>query len=396
MIPLNKVSPAIPKSTQIRFIVAISPVQKLLEAVITPFLMSYAIENLSDKQRGFIAEMTTHHNITDILNPDNKGKEILLIDFASAFDTIDRRKLYDVLVSRDILPPAITNLLLFIHTNSLIKLGAHTIQTRKGVPQGSLISPLLFNIYIAELLDLMSSFGLTKAFADDIGIALNKDRNTEDAIDVVVNWTNQNSMQLNRSKSGILSKRKPAGQNIKGIPVCAKYKYLGVVIDSNLNTGPHINYLRQTLYKRCLRIMHLSKSNTLQQRMILLKTLILPIANYAKPGTDAAKYRNHNEQLAAVRRKCTRLVLSLGQNTKNVLVNAIISSNLKNLTPEIIHLINTFNRSKCKLHRKRLSTTHLKQNHFINISYTDIEKAIIEGKNQKICHMLKLILTISV
>lgn len=187
VIPLNKASPATPKSTQIRFIIAISPVQKLQEASITPFLMKYAIENLSDKQRGFIAEMTTHQNIVDILDPDNKGKDILLIDFASAFDTIDRRRLYDVIVTRNVLPPDMMKLLLFIHTNSRVQLGAYTMQTLKGVPQGSLMSPLLFNIYIAELLDLMSNYGLTKAFADDIGIAISKDKNTEDAIDLVVN-----------------------------------------------------------------------------------------------------------------------------------------------------------------------------------------------------------------
>lgn len=135
IIYLNKVSQSITKNCQVWYIVAISPILKLLEFIILQYLMKYAFKNLSDTQRGFITGRSTHQNITDILSLANRGKQILFVDFAPAFDNIDRRKLYKIIANRNIILNTLLNLILFIYTNRSVKLGKHKISTCRGVPK---------------------------------------------------------------------------------------------------------------------------------------------------------------------------------------------------------------------------------------------------------------------
>ena len=199
-------------------------------------------------------------------------------------------------------------------------------------------------------------------------------------------------MQLNRSKSGILTKRIPVGTTIKNIPVCKDYKYLGVLIDSNLGTGAHLKYLRLIAYRGCIMIRRMTAHNTLHHRVIMMKMLILPIIDYARPATASTIYKSHENQLQAIRRKCMRLGLGLGYNVKNDIVNSFISSkNLKLLDDEIIEVTNLFNRVRCKTHEKRLTSSHLKE-HCLNITYTDIHN-IIQNGNKNLCNTLKIFLS---
>ena len=124
-----------------------------------------------------------------------------------------------------------------------------------GVPQGSVLAPLLFLIYINDLIDNISSEA--KLFADDsslftvvydVDIAayqLNRD------LEIISNWAHQWKMQFNPDKDKqavqvIFSQKKeavvhpPVLFNGYEIVVIAEHKHLGMILDSKLSFQSHV------------------------------------------------------------------------------------------------------------------------------------------------------------
>lgn len=98
--------------------------------------------------------------------------------------------------------------LLFSNINLCI--GEEKIFFNRGTPQGSLISPILFNLYVNSLLnELQSKVGMNnvKAFADDIMFITLGINATEQAIQTVYDWAANNRMEVNTKKSQILQLR---------------------------------------------------------------------------------------------------------------------------------------------------------------------------------------------
>ena len=71
----------------------------------------------------------------------------------------------------------------------------------KGVLQGSILSPVILNIYVDDLVEKLSR---TFAYADDIMILTRSKKRIEDAITIIREWCVMNKMELNEKKSGIL------------------------------------------------------------------------------------------------------------------------------------------------------------------------------------------------
>jgi hypothetical protein len=76
-----------------------------------------------------------------------------------------------------------------------------------GVPQGAVLSPTLFNMYIDDLVVLLQQFGEAFAFVDDIVISCHGTNNLELTIGIIDTWSTENRIQIDRDKSGILQIR---------------------------------------------------------------------------------------------------------------------------------------------------------------------------------------------
>lgn len=75
----------------------------------------------------------------------------------------------------------------------------------KGVLQGSILSPMLFNIYISELIDRLSETShLTPVYADDIACITTKESKIGEMIERIHNWSIKYKIKLNPKKSAIV------------------------------------------------------------------------------------------------------------------------------------------------------------------------------------------------
>lgn len=264
-----------------RPISVLSGLSKILEKLINNRLIKYLEDNklLSNNQFGFRPKRSTAqavHKLTNYIstNLDNGMHTIgIFLDLAKAFDTISNSLLLHKLETIGIRG---TQLLLFSDylSNRLqcVKIGQQTSTELEnsgfGIPQGSILGPTLFLIYINDLCSQSIHNGIIMSYADDTAIlfsAKSKEEVYEHAqkgFNIVTNWLQNNLLTLNPDKTKyiLFSMRNTALSNINiyahncstnADTACScptlvqaeQLKYLGVTIDSNLNFRKHIELL---------------------------------------------------------------------------------------------------------------------------------------------------------
>ena len=139
------------------------------------------------------------------------------------------------------------------HRTQCVKIGGSTSKhapITRGVPQGSVLGPLLFLIYINNIQksDSDASFHL---FAHDVEAKVNT------SLENITNWLKPNKLTLNIDKSRLLffdlspcpnKAHTLNGQiNSQKLEQSKSVRYLGVVIDNKLNWKSHIEYMNRKI-----------------------------------------------------------------------------------------------------------------------------------------------------
>jgi hypothetical protein len=153
--------------------------------------------------------------------------------------------LFEKLINKG-LSEVVVNTIKLIYSNSKLKVNtlSDTININGGVLQGSIISPMLFNVYIDDLIrKLKKECFEVLAYADDIAVICTGEAQLSNAFVILDEWCKANSMVVNKTKSGIIRIGKMAKENtfIQGYPVVGKYRYLGVWINKDVNCQAHID-----------------------------------------------------------------------------------------------------------------------------------------------------------
>ena len=182
LVPLNKVFPQTPTRTQLRPIMVQSPIIKLLEARFLPKLQRYLNDKLSRSQVGFVQKMGTQINLSRALTQiyqrtNQKSVFCRFIDFSNAYNSVPHTLLFQKLRNKRVLEEDEINFLEQLYSRYRIRIGDSLLQVNKGVAQGSVISPALFNIFLEDLNDeLQTKVGLRLddilCYADDIQSAV--------------------------------------------------------------------------------------------------------------------------------------------------------------------------------------------------------------------------------
>jgi hypothetical protein len=166
--------------------------------------------------------------------------EVALLDMSAAYDTVPRSKLWSKLKDRGV-PDAVLLLLqsLFDHNHSkLIIKNQHSspIPNKRGLLQGSAMSPILFNFFVDDLLTELQTLPGTKvygckvsglAFADDIALIANNAERLQRLVLCAETWAVSNGMKFNATKCEHLGTA--PGPTLDGTIIGTKptAKYLG-------------------------------------------------------------------------------------------------------------------------------------------------------------------------
>ena len=221
----------------------------------------------------------------------------VLIDFRKAFDTVDHEILLHKLhhygirgVAYDWINSYISNRQQMVSYNGASS-SYRTINC--GVPQGSILGPLLFIIYINDL-STVSKILTSVLFADDTTL-LDSDSNLTTLINrfnielvSIVNWLNANRLSLNIDKTNFMTfrpkNRKDSSPDIMisgtKINQVDKAKFLGVIIDSKLNWSDHTKHVIKKISKGIGIIIKARKYFNQDTLLNLYNTMVLPYISY--------------------------------------------------------------------------------------------------------------------
>lgn len=195
------------------------------------------------------------------------------------------------------------DLLNFILKNSYLEINRKKFRIRRGVPQGSIISPLLFDIFMDDLIEFLKNKPSNEnvepekhmlCYADDVAILFRGREKLNNIIKNLENWATRNEMSINKNKSGIMYIRKKDNdymksrekdQKIQGYPIVDEYKFLGINIAPNFDLNNHFNNLKKkikyitykalTLPRNCITPFHASILWTLLIRSNALYGLLM-------------------------------------------------------------------------------------------------------------------------
>ncbi len=310
-----------------------SQMVKLMEKLVLSRLWDYlnSFQSLSVDQHGFQPGASCTTQLLDCLDDwtrmadEGKSVDIIYLDFAKAFDSVPHKRLAHKLHTIGIQGTMLRWLQAFLaHRRQRVVLQgmqSDWLPCTSGVPQGSLLGPTLFLIYIDDMpLNLESD---VKLFADDSKVyravrshvdedTLNRD------LAKLATWSARWLLRFNESKCVVLTVQPQHRDNVPRYTLNGVYlqpvteqKDLGVIITSDLKPTTHINKIcaksrsKIGLIKRCFTQLSPEKMR------ILFQSLVRPLLEFASPAWSPWLVKDI-ENLESVQNKCMRMSNSTG------------------------------------------------------------------------------------
>lgn len=300
----------IPKSNNDFRPVAILPyLSKVCEKLLHQQMNKYLHDNtlLTDRQSGF---RNRHSCVTALIDVSEDIREsiddgdicfLVLLDHSKAFDTVDHNILCTKLLTMFNFSSSSTNLIssyLSGHYQSVFSnnQNSRALPVIKGVPQGSILGPLLFSIYINDLVKHLS-YCRIHLYADDVQIYINSkidkittcvDKLNADLANVHT-WATANGLCINPSKSKcLIITRKSVNLiteptvsiNNQPIQVVNSTKNLGIIFNNTLSWSDHINAAAGKTYSMIRTLWTTQYLTPLNIRILLAKTYLIPSLLY--------------------------------------------------------------------------------------------------------------------
>nr|CAH7767833.1 unnamed protein product [Callosobruchus chinensis] len=314
---------------------------KILEKVVYLQLTEYLEQNglLPSYQSGFRAGHSTTSallNLTDniIRNMDKHVNTVLvMIDFSKAFDTVNHKVLLSKLKHiglSDIPLNFFEHYLVGRRQKVKTIAGTSSIgMVSSGVPQGSVLGPLLYLLYTFDL-DSCIEHCAIQTYADDTQLTFHFDSLHLDEVSYKINldlanitdYCKRHLLRINPDKSSsmlfcpkhlykTLIDRIVLIMDNKRIPIVEHVKNLGVILDQNLRFDAHVSYLSRLIYIK-LKLLYTSRFIlNFKTRKKLVETLVLSTLNYALilyyPCLDSV----NKSRLQRMQNNCCRFVFGL-------------------------------------------------------------------------------------
>ena len=320
----------------------LSSFSKILEKLMSNRLLNFLnnCDILNKYQFGFRNNHSTYMALVILLenlhNALDKGECAIgiFLDFQKAFDTVNHGILLDKLSHYGIRGPAYDWFSSYLNERYQFVVYNGCESEHKfiqcGVPQGSILGPWLFLIYINDLPSVSNLF-MPILFADDTNLFCTG-RNIDslvneinDEMSKVYSWVKANKLSLNIDKTNFMLftpkcfPRTMGNFLIDGHPITEvkETKFLGVIIDNNLKWSAHIQYTSRKISKGIgvmVKARKVFEQNTL---LSLYNSLILPYLNYCIHVWGKA-YDTHLNHLIKMQNKAVRLIAGVTPRTNTV------------------------------------------------------------------------------
>lgn len=314
--------------TNYRPISILNSFSKIFEKIVRDIVFDIVKPILNPRQHGFIKKRSTTTNLIEyteyISRSLNAGKEVHAIytDFSKAFDTVDFSILIQKLELYGIHGTLLRWLESYLINRSLYvaidgwKSGCFS--PTSGVPQGSILGPLLFIIFINDLVrDLSCEYLL---YADDLKIFrvvnnVNDCLYIQNDLGILDNWCTQNKLYLNIEKCFFLRFSLKINKidfmytlGSKSLNIVNQAKDLGVIFDSKLSFGLHIKNIVNKAYRALGFICRITKQFTNEKCFVTLYvSLVRSHLEYASQIWNPFNI-TYIDNIEKVQRKFTRFL----------------------------------------------------------------------------------------
>eukprot|EP00116_Pleurobrachia_bachei_P002029 sb/3462291/ len=316
---------------------------------------------LDKRQYGFRKSSSTEaalHNIVHKIEKRIKKKQYALgvfLDVEGAFDKISFEAIQRGLINKGIEPKTINWIMDMTTTRSLRieHKSEHIIfQIKRGVAQGGILSPLIWNIVLDSLLQSTAKDApaYIQAFADDL-ISLAEGENldiirerTQKTLNHINRWCKEQGLSLSAIKTTMIMFTKNTKWELKPIEIegteiklSESTKFLGVTLDNKLKFNIHVDNITKQAR------INLMKTNIAigstwglspQVALWIYRQTIRPLITYAAPIWINAIYKIHNERkLRSIQRMALRIASGAYPGAAGADLNIITD------TTDIIHHI---------------------------------------------------------
>lgn len=334
--------PKVPKSTRPedhRPINVLPLYEKVLETIVKEQLLAYVNRTkvLLAEQSGF----RKHHSCESALNllllkwkqAVEQGNFVLsvFVDLKRAFETIDREKLKEVLRRYGIRGAALKWFSSYLDRRTQVtrykSATSSAVGVDLGVPQGSVLGPLLFILYMNDLKRALQRVEVN-LFADDTVLFVAGD-NINECFDIMnaelsnfSEWLRWKKLQLNVNKTKCMIVTTRRIHNYSGsvqidgeeIERVETIKYLGVMLDEKLNFNEHIDYTIRKAARKFGVLCRIGRYLTTEAKINVYKSLIAPHFDYCASILFLAT-RQQLKRMQVLQSKVMRLILKCDRLT---------------------------------------------------------------------------------
>ena len=269
------------------------PVSKIFERIMVNQISVYIEKYLSSYLCGFRKGYNTQHCLIIMLEKWRKALDnhhvagALLTDLSKAFDCLNHELLIAKLNAYGFDKPSLSFIYNYLsHRKQRTKVKTALSSWSdiiSGIPQGSIIGPLLFNIYLNDIFLFVDENSLTN-YADDntpyttaakVETVIN---NLENETAILITWFKDNFFKMNADKCHLLvtNHDEDVSANIDGeiIKGNRSVKLLGINIDNNLNFNEHVSIICNKVSLKLHALTRISHFLSTEKLRMIMKAFI--------------------------------------------------------------------------------------------------------------------------
>lgn len=318
-------------SSSYRPISLLSLLSKLFEKLLLPRISKHLsiAQAIPTHQFGFRHSHSTiqqSHRLVDTISLALERREYcsgVFLDVTQAFDRVWHDGLLFKL--KAILPDGLYRIMLSYLSGRYFQVRqgdelSGIFSATAGVPQGSVLGPVLFSVSVNDI--PIQRDTIIATFADDIAIVASDDdptaasQKTQSHLDLVESWLKLWKVKLNETKSQhitfTLRRRDCPTVQINNVALahCSSIRYLGLQLDRRLTWGAHVTNTRQKLktrFHQLKRLLDRRSKLQLLHKLTIYKAIIKPIWTYGVALWGSAK-PSHTKRIQAMQNKVLRTI----------------------------------------------------------------------------------------